>query len=81
MASVFLRRRVTKAGVLRWLVCFRLGGREAPERYDSTWPTKGLADRRREAILRAWAEGQDVPPVGGLHSSTTVRAVLEEVVR
>lgn len=76
MASVFFRRRETKAGAVRWQVCFRLGGREAPERYDSTWPTKGLADRRREVILRAWAEGQDVPPVGGEHSSTTVRDVL-----
>lgn len=60
--SVFIRRRSAKTGV-RWHVRYRPGGREAREVHDSVWPTKALAERRRAAILQAWTEGRQPPPV------------------
>lgn len=79
MASVFLRRRATKAGKVRWAVCYRSGGREAPERWDSVWPSKALAELRRERIYRAWAVGEPAPPIGGVPpEEVTIADVLTE---
>ncbi|MFN8111485.1 MAG: hypothetical protein U0Y82_16850, partial [Thermoleophilia bacterium] len=77
--GAYVKRRTGPRGV-RWLVYYRAGGRETPERYDSSWPTKAVAQSRVEVILRAWAAGQPVPPVRGepTASSPTVRACLDE---
>lgn len=78
MSSVFLRRRKRTKGVV-WQVCFREGGRESFERCDSTWPTKSLAEERRMTILRAWAQGTSVPPIGGHQPERrTLAQVLED---
>lgn len=60
--SCYVRTRVGKTGT-RFHVRYRLGGREAPERHDSTWDTKRLALDRKRLIEEAWARGMPVPPV------------------
>ena len=53
MPSVWLERRETSAGHNRYLVKFRLGGRESAKRYAGSFKTK------REALLRlAWVAGE-----------------------
>jgi integrase len=53
MASVWLRKRPTKAGNTRYRVEYRVGGRESRPRYAGSFPTK------REALARkAWVAGE-----------------------
>lgn len=53
MPSVWLERRETSAGPGRYLVKYRLGGRESAKRYAGSFKTK------REALLRlAWVAGE-----------------------
>jgi integrase len=53
MASVWLRKRPTRAGDTRYRVEYRVGGRESRPRYAGSFPTK------REALARkAWVAGE-----------------------
>jgi integrase len=80
MPSVWLERRETSAGLSRYLVKYRLGGRESAKRYAGSFKTK------REALLRlAWVAGElaasRVPegkPVEAVaHSAPTVAEACE----
>lgn len=53
MPSVWLERRSTSGGAIRYRVKYRLGGRESAKRYAGSFKTK------REALLRlAWVTGE-----------------------
>jgi integrase len=52
MASVSIRVRVTKGGERRYLVEYRVGGRETPTRHGGSFKTKRLAMMRVAAIER-----------------------------
>lgn len=65
MPSVWIERRTTPTGATRYLVKFRLGGRESGHRYAGSFPT------RRDAVARrAWVAGElaamRVPKPGNL---------------
>lgn len=53
MPSAWVLRRSTKAGTTRYRVMFRVGGREAPDRYAGTFATM-----RDAQIRRAWVAGE-----------------------
>ena len=53
MASVWVERRETPSGALRYRVVYRLGGAGSANRYGGTFKTKGLA-----SIRAAWVAGE-----------------------
>jgi hypothetical protein len=80
MPSVWVERRETAAGRTRYVVKYRLGGRESAHRYAGSFAT------RREALTRrGWVAGElaamRVPDVSSLHAeprrSTTVAEACE----
>jgi len=77
MPSVWIERRHTAGGEARYLVKYRLGGRESAHRYAGSFPT------RREALARShWVAGElaamRVPRVGRLEASTATTPTLAE---
>jgi integrase len=69
MPSVWIERRQTAKGGSRYLVKYRLGGRESAHRYAGSFPT------RREALARQrWVAGElaamRAPRVGGLDDAS-----------
>jgi integrase len=76
MPSVWIERRDTQAGHSRYLVKYRLGGREAAHRYAGSFAT------RREALARQrWVAGElaamRVPRRGQLHHSSPALTLAE----
>lgn len=74
--SVWLAKKMRSKGTV-WQVNYRRGGREAPQVYDSTWPTKTLANERKMVILAAWAQGKPIPPI---HPEIQVEQTLAQVI-
>lgn len=77
MPSVWLERRNTAGGQVRYLVKYRLGGRESARRYAGSFATK------REALARrGWIAGElaamRVPVLGLLEASTPATVTLAE---
>ena len=78
MPSVWLERRETAGGHARYLVKYRLGGRESAHRYAGSFPT------RREALARSRRVAGElaamrVPRAGRLEDSAPVTPTLAEV--
>jgi integrase len=76
MASVWIERRESAAGGSRYLVKYRLGGRESAHRYAGSFGT------RREALARSrWVGGElaamRVPRLGELEASPTAPTLAE----
>lgn len=59
MSGVFLRRRTTRDGQVRWMVVYRVGGRYGRERSAGTFPTQKLARARAELVWAEIAAGRD----------------------
>jgi integrase len=77
MPSVWLERRDTAGGHARYLVKYRLGGRESAHRYAGSFAT------RREALARSrWVEGElaamRVPRLSRLEAATALTPTLAE---
>jgi integrase len=77
MPSVWIERRETASGHARYLVKYRLGGRESAHRYAGSFAT------RREALARRrWVAGElaalRVPRLDELHTSTPAVPTLAE---
>jgi integrase len=77
MPSVWIERRQTARGHSRYLVRYRLGGRESAHRYAGSFAT------RREALARQrWVAGElaaiRVPRLGQLEHATTAALTLAE---
>jgi integrase len=80
MASVWIERRESAGGRSRYLVKYRLGGRESAHRYAGSFRT------RREALARSgWVAGElaamRVPHVGRLDSSPPAPTLAEAAER
>jgi hypothetical protein len=77
MPSVWIERRQTTSGRPRYLVRYRLGGRESAHRYAGSFAT------RREALARSqWVAGElaamRVPRLGQLAESVDAAPTLTE---
>jgi len=77
MPSVWLERRETARGHVRYLVKYRLGGRESAHRYAGSFAT------RREALARrGWVAGElaamRVPDLGMLEAPIPTRPMVAE---
>src|SRR5262245_48894857 len=77
MASAWVERRETSGGQSRYLVKFRLGGRESAHRYAGSFNT------RREALARkSWVTGElaamRVPRVTALETASPTAPTLKE---
>lgn len=77
MPSVWIERRATTSGRPRYLVKYRLGGRESAHRYAGSFQT------RREALARSqWVAGElaamRVPRLNHLAESVDATPTLAE---
>ena len=78
MPSVWIERRITPRGQTRYVVGYRLGGRESAHRYGGSFATK------REALARrSWVAGElaamRVPRLGLLEEAARSTPTLSEV--
>jgi len=80
MASTWILTRATKDGGKRYRVMFRVGGREAPNRYGGSFATMREARLRRDWVAGELA-ARRVPDLSSLEQAPSAPTVAEAVKR